>query len=129
MMSAGGFYPCSLQDNGYTPQLWRYDGADAANNKQQLAFHAEKKALACGLQMFPASDTIYCSKNVRTCGDCHDFFGRSSTLMGLKLLLFDENSVYVQVFDLPPQEKKLVIDTKGVVWLGRTLAERYFVEN
>lgn len=35
----------------------------------------------------------------------------------------DEHCVHLKAFDLPPQEKKLVIDTAGVVWLGKWLAE------
>lgn len=37
----------------------------------------------------------------------------------------DEHLVHLQVFDLPPQEKKLVIDTRGIVWLGETIAGKY----
>ena len=28
---------------------------------------------------------------------------------------------HIKVFDLPPQERKLVIDTEGIVWLGKTI--------
>ncbi len=35
----------------------------------------------------------------------------------------DEHCVHLPVLDLPPQEERLVIDTDGVVWLGRKLAE------
>ena len=42
-----------------------------------------------------------------------------------KTLASDKNVVYIQAFDLPPQEKKLVIDAEGVVWLGRKIAMRY----
>jgi hypothetical protein len=33
--------------------------------------------------------------------------------------------VHIKAFDLPPQEKKLVIDTRGIVWLGERLAQAY----
>ena len=37
----------------------------------------------------------------------------------------DDHVVHLKVFDLPPQEKKLVIDTNGIVWLGETIARKY----
>ena len=37
----------------------------------------------------------------------------------------DENWVHTKVFDLPKQEKKLVITTAGIVALGREIAESY----
>lgn len=37
----------------------------------------------------------------------------------------DSNTFHFKAFDLPPQEKQLVLDTPGVVWLGRQLAQRY----
>ncbi|MBI1313668.1 hypothetical protein GC176_20440 [bacterium] len=40
-------------------------------------------------------------------------------------LAADDHVVHLKVFDLPPQEKKLVIDTRGIVWLGATIARKY----
>ena len=37
----------------------------------------------------------------------------------------DENLIHIKAFDLPEQEKKLVIDTAGVLRLGELLAEVY----
>jgi len=37
----------------------------------------------------------------------------------------DEDLILIKAFDLPKQEKELVIDTRGIVWLGETIAERY----
>ena len=37
----------------------------------------------------------------------------------------DKNLIHIKVFNLPPQEKQLVIDTRGIVWLGETIARRY----
>jgi hypothetical protein len=37
----------------------------------------------------------------------------------------DKNLIYIQAFDIPPQEKKLVLDTTGIVWLGEQIAEAY----
>jgi hypothetical protein len=37
----------------------------------------------------------------------------------------DEAMIHLKAFDLPPQEKKLVIDTAGIVRLGEFLADSY----
>lgn len=37
----------------------------------------------------------------------------------------DRNLIHIKAFDLPKQEKKLVIDTRGIVWLGETIANQY----
>ena len=42
-----------------------------------------------------------------------------------KLAAADPNMVHLKAFDLPPQEKRLVIDTRGIIWLGEALAKSY----
>ncbi len=37
----------------------------------------------------------------------------------------DENLIHIKVFNLPEQEKQLVVDTRGIVWLGETIARKY----
>ena len=37
----------------------------------------------------------------------------------------DEHLIHIKVFDLPEQEQQLVIDTRGIVWLGETIAHEY----
>ena len=37
----------------------------------------------------------------------------------------DSNLMHIKAFDLPKQEKKLVIDTAGIIRLGELLAESY----
>ncbi|MGB0597530.1 MAG: sialate O-acetylesterase [Rubripirellula sp.] len=37
----------------------------------------------------------------------------------------DKNLTYIQAFAIPPQDKKLVLDTTGIVWLGEQIAEIY----
>ena len=37
----------------------------------------------------------------------------------------DNNLVLIQAFELPEQEKKLVIDARGIVWLGEKIASQY----
>lgn len=42
-----------------------------------------------------------------------------------EVLSEDPHVVHLQLSDLPPQEKLLVIDTSGIVWLGECLAESF----
>lgn len=37
----------------------------------------------------------------------------------------DEHLIHLKVFNLPKQDKQLVIDTRGIVWLGETIARKY----
>lgn len=37
----------------------------------------------------------------------------------------DRHIIHIKAFDLPQQEQQLVINTRGIVWLGETLAKRY----
>lgn len=37
----------------------------------------------------------------------------------------DVHLIQIKAFDVPPQEKQLVIDTRGIVWLGERLAQAY----
>ena len=37
----------------------------------------------------------------------------------------DSNFVHIKAFDLPAQEKKLVISTEGIVELGEVMARHY----
>lgn len=46
-----------------------------------------------------------------------------------KLAAADEHFVHLKMFDLPPQEKKLVIDTVGIVELGKRLADACLASN
>jgi hypothetical protein len=37
----------------------------------------------------------------------------------------DGNLIHIKAFDLPKQEKKLVVDTAGIIRLGELIAESY----
>jgi hypothetical protein len=41
-----------------------------------------------------------------------------------KVAAVDPNLIHIKAFDLPPQKKRLVLDTAGVIALGRLLGER-----
>jgi len=42
-----------------------------------------------------------------------------------RVVASDTNLIHIKAFDLPEQKKKLVIDTRGIVWLGEKIANRY----
>ncbi|MFT5093375.1 MAG: hypothetical protein ACI93T_002202 [Porticoccaceae bacterium] len=42
-----------------------------------------------------------------------------------RVVASDRNLIHIKAFDLPKQEKKLVIDTPGIVWLGEKIANQY----
>ncbi|HIF30843.1 MAG TPA: hypothetical protein EYQ75_04065 [Planctomycetaceae bacterium] len=42
-----------------------------------------------------------------------------------KVASADNNFIHIKAFDLPKQEKKIVIDTAGIVQLGEQIAESY----
>ena len=42
-----------------------------------------------------------------------------------KIAAADGDLIHIKAFDLPPQQKKLVLDTAGIVRLGELIAERY----
>ena len=42
-----------------------------------------------------------------------------------RVVASDRNLIHIKAFDLPRQEKQLVIDTRGIVWLGEKIANRY----
>ena len=46
-----------------------------------------------------------------------------------KVTAADEQLVHIKAFDPPPQEKKLVLDTMGIVWLGKQIATRYIKDH
>ena len=41
----------------------------------------------------------------------------------------DDNFIHIKAFDLPAQEKQLVLDANGIVQLGRLIAERYLQQD
>lgn len=42
-----------------------------------------------------------------------------------ELLAGDSNTEHIQAFDPPKQEKQLIFDAQGIVWLGEQIAKRY----
>jgi hypothetical protein len=46
-----------------------------------------------------------------------------------KIAADDPNLIHIKAFDLPPQKKNLVLDTAGVVEIGRLLGKRFMEHN
>ena len=40
----------------------------------------------------------------------------------------DKHLIHIKAFDLPPQEKRLVLDTQGVLSLGQEMAKSYLAQ-
>ena len=54
-----------------------------------------------------------------------DVNGIDVTAMLERVATADSELIHIKAFDLPRQEKKLVIDTSGIVELGELIARRY----
>ena len=60
--------------------------------------------------------------------DHKDVTGIDVTAMVEGVAAADSGLIHVKAFDLPRQEKKLVIDTNGIVQLGELIARRYLAQ-
>jgi hypothetical protein len=108
---AGIFYHVGENDMSFTP--YRKSAAQrlqsiVAQSRQDLALPALKWYVS---QQPPTDD-----KRVNSIDVTADFE---------KIAKADSNLIHIKVFDLPKQEKKLVIDTAGIVRLGEVIAENY----
>jgi len=58
---------------------------------ENLCHHSEKLAIAFGLIMTPPRETIFLSKNLRVCGDCHSSTKSLSRIYGREFVVRDAN--------------------------------------
>lgn len=82
-----------LQEAGFIPdtELVLHDVGEAEKLKS-ISFHSEKLALAFGLIKKPAGRTpIRIIKNLRVCGDCHNFMKFVSRIIDRPITLRDSN--------------------------------------
>lgn len=107
----GIFYHIGENDMSYTPFR-----RDAAKNIQQMIQGSRKELDAPELKWFISQQPPTNHKNVNG-------FDVTSAIDGI--IGNDENAIHVKAFDLPVQEKRLVIDTPGIVMLGEILADAY----
>ncbi|KAI3470626.1 hypothetical protein Pfo_027289 [Paulownia fortunei] len=59
--------------------------------RELLKHHSEKLAFTFGLMCLPSYAPIRIMKNLRICGDCHEFMKVSSTVMRREIIIRDNN--------------------------------------
>uniref|UniRef100_A0A7N0TP41 DYW domain-containing protein n=1 Tax=Kalanchoe fedtschenkoi TaxID=63787 RepID=A0A7N0TP41_KALFE len=66
---------------------------DIENEEKQhfIAHHSEKLAVAFGLMSLPSPRTIRVMKNLRVCGDCHEFLKLVSRITDRQIVVRDNN--------------------------------------
>ncbi|CAN8252099.1 unnamed protein product [Cochlearia groenlandica] len=76
---------------GYVPDtsFVLHDVESDCHKEDMLSTHSEKIAVAFGLMKLPRRTTIRVFKNLRTCGDCHNFFRFLSRLVRRDIVLRD----------------------------------------
>ncbi|ESQ34215.1 hypothetical protein EUTSA_v10006846mg [Eutrema salsugineum] len=76
---------------GYVPDtsFVLHDVESDGHKADMLTTHSEKLAVAYGLMKLPRGTAIRVFKNLRTCGDCHNFFRCLSRLVQRDIILRD----------------------------------------
>lgn len=76
---------------GYVPDtsFVLHDVESDGHKEDMLTTHSEKIAVAFGLMKLPPGTTIRIFKNLRTCGDCHNFFRFLSWVVQRDIILRD----------------------------------------
>ncbi|VVA92473.1 unnamed protein product [Arabis nemorensis] len=76
---------------GYVPDtsFVLHDVESDCHKEDMLATHSEKIAVAFGLMKLPPGTSIRVFKNLRTCGDCHNFFMFLSRVVQRDIILRD----------------------------------------
>ncbi|KFK44541.1 hypothetical protein AALP_AA1G270100 [Arabis alpina] len=76
---------------GYVPDtsFVLHDVEYDCHKEDMLATHSEKIAVAFGLMKLPPGTSIRIFKNLRTCGDCHNFFMFLSRVVQRDIILRD----------------------------------------
>lgn len=62
---------------------------DQEAKEQALLYHSERLAIAYGIICTPARKTLTIIKNLRVCGDCHNFIKIMSKIIGRELIVRD----------------------------------------
>ncbi|KAL7174140.1 hypothetical protein ACSBR2_033403 [Camellia fascicularis] len=80
----------SIKKVGYVPDLnWVLHEEEDEEKTKRLFSHSEKLAIAFGLISVSGGTTILINKNLRVCGDCHEFGKYVSKLVGREIVLRD----------------------------------------
>ena len=80
----------SIKKLGYIPDLhWVLHEEEDEKKIKRLFSHSEKLAIAFGLISASVGTPILITKNLRICGDCHEFGKYVSKLVGREIVLRD----------------------------------------
>eukprot|EP01018_Ginkgo_biloba_P030422 Gb_19924 [translate_table: standard] len=79
-----------MREAGYVPDT-RFELHDVEEDEKEdnLCVHSEKIAIAFGLISTPLGTTIYITKNLRVCGDCHHAIKFMSKIVGREIIVRD----------------------------------------
>ncbi|KAD5508721.1 hypothetical protein E3N88_16424 [Mikania micrantha] len=84
------FLLTSIKEMGYVPDLsWVLHDEDDDRKLARLSSHSEKLAVAFGLISVKGGSPILITKNLRICGDCHEFSKYVSKLTKRTIILRD----------------------------------------
>ncbi|KAI3823234.1 hypothetical protein L1987_04667 [Smallanthus sonchifolius] len=84
------FLLTSVKEMGYVPDLrWVLHDADDERKLARVSSHSEKLAIAFGLISVNGGSPILITKNLRICGDCHEFSKYVSKLTKRIIILRD----------------------------------------
>ncbi|KAK2967414.1 hypothetical protein RJ640_022346 [Escallonia rubra] len=80
----------SVKEGGYIPDLrWVLHDEEDEEKMKRLFSHSEKLAIAYGLINVSSGAPISITKNLRICGDCHEFSKHVSKLVQREIVLRD----------------------------------------
>ncbi|XP_068667088.1 pentatricopeptide repeat-containing protein At4g02750-like [Aristolochia californica] len=83
---------CQLQATGYVPDAnFVLHDVEEEQKESVLLYHSEKLALAFGLLNTPKGAPLQIMKNLRICGDCHNFAKFLSDITSRKIVIRDGN--------------------------------------
>ncbi|CAA7055384.1 unnamed protein product [Microthlaspi erraticum] len=68
-----------------------FHDVDEEQRENNLAYHSEKLAVAYGLMKTPENSTLYVTKNVRICDDCHSAIKLISKVSNRLIVVRDSN--------------------------------------
>ena len=100
--------------------------------ENEMSMPSYRKAAATGLQSTVSKSRLdlelpalkwYVSQQPPTDHERVNSIDVTSQLEGIAAM--DGNLIHIKAFDLPEQQKQLVLDTAGVLGLGELSAERY----
>ncbi|KAK9072587.1 hypothetical protein SSX86_009022 [Deinandra increscens subsp. villosa] len=84
------FLLTNIKEMGYVPDLsWVLHDEDDDRKLARLSSHSEKLAIAFGLISVSGGSPILITKNLRICGDCHEFSKYVSKLTKRTIILRD----------------------------------------